>query len=321
MQNGLKHVLFLGALTLVLGAGTTMAFTRIILPDGAVASPSLTFGNDLNTGMYRSDAGTVGVVVHGRDSVWFLDGNTASMNVSANVVSGSGTAMCLTNTPSNCDLAVATPTNGLYFTSSGILSVDNSALPSLCGSLDLLGDPIHISGRAASGVYLTADTTATAGAVTGSLLLQGMALVVDLTGGNPGGVASSTASVQTDGLVASSSPLVPFSVGPTAAIAASTKLGSFVCTQRCKVTKGWGKALTAGTGGTTAPTMVVTDGTNTCTLTSGSGCNAAIDTDESFTTSGACTFAAAARLNVSATRGNCTVGPSFYNLAVEINNQ
>lgn len=111
---------------------------------------------------------------------------------------------------------------------------------------------------------------------------------------------------------------IPFSVGPTAATTASLIIGSFVCRRACTITKGWTKALTQGTIGSTATTILVTDGVGTCTLTSGSGCNAAAATDEVYTASGSCAFAAAARLNVTATKGDCTVGPSFYNLAVEV---
>jgi hypothetical protein len=305
MQVYLKRGLFFGVLALVLGAGTTMAFSRIILPDGAVSSPSLTFGNDLNTGMYRSDAGTVGVVVHGHDSAWFLDGANASLNVSSGNTSLNGVAMCATTVASDCDLAKVPVNPGLYLGQNFVYSITPSN-PTLCGDLFVLADPLVFMVRGGTNA-ITLDSTQTVGANTGSFQLSDpFTLMVGASG-----VSGSSSRVQVLGTVASDTPSVPFSIGPTAAVAASSKLGSFICTQRCKVTKGWGKALTAGTGGTTAPTMVVTDGTSTCTLTSASGCNVAVDTDESFTASGTCSFAAAARLNVSATRGNCTVFLQF----------
>jgi hypothetical protein len=97
----------------------------------------------------------------------------------------------------------------------------------------------------------------------------------------------------------------------------TVKLGSRKLGRACTVSAASGKALTQGTVGSTATTITVTDGSNVCTITSASGCNAAVDTDEAFTTSGSCTYAINATLNFSATGGDCTVGPSFYDIVVD----
>lgn len=280
----------------LLCAGTVVLTTIVTInADGSASMAALTMGAtaDPDTGLFHPAANKLSVTAGGTETVRVnkSDATHGSLGV---LSSGNSNAFCITATGANnidCDPTAANPA-GLYFDDAFIASLDTFGN---FGQLQIAGANLSLSADGATPVVVTSAT-----------FLQ--------VNNN---VAGSAAQIQTAGLVASTSPLVPFSLGPTAAATASLALGIFTCTQRCTVTRGWGKALTQGTVGSTAPTITV----GTCTLTSGSGCNAAANTNEAFTASGTCTFAAGTVLDVALTKGDCTVGPSFFNIGVEINNQ
>lgn len=272
----------------------------VINTDGTAGAPVLTMGAaaDPDTGIYHPAANELAVAGNGVNAVTFRS-NDATHGTHFTGTNGNLNTICLTQTATDiCDVSANT---GAFMDPSQ-LTFSTAGTPS---TGTIFADPV---------VLATGNTTLTM-ASSGATTFAGPTTVVVNNA-----VSGSNSSVQSNGTVASASPLVPFQIGPTTAFAAAN-IGMFVCTQRCTITRAWGMALTAGTVGTTAITVTVSDGTNTCTLTSGSGCNSAADTKEAFATSGTCTFAATSSLTVVGNKGNCTVGPSFRNFGIEINNQ
>lgn len=276
----------------------TILNSTIILGDGTTTSTGTQIGfagGFQSAGSYQSFAFKVGGSETVRLSSPFA--NSAQGNTLAVLSSGNLNAICVSSADLECDLAFS---SGLFLDNETVGQFNAGTV----GPLTLYGDPFRIQGN----TYVV-DISATLADFNGPARIVGPLEVG--TGG--GGVPSIT----TLGAIASKTPFPIFSVGPVAAFTTGLVLGSRKLTQDCTITAGSAKALTAGTAGSAAPTISITDATNTCTLTSGSGCNAAANTDEAWTTSGVCVFPAGQTLNFVGIKGNCTTGPSFYNIVVD----